>query len=440
MSESKGLVGRRRAGNGLSALSLLLLAVLSILVPGAWANNGEPDAAPVPDACSVLSNEDLVQLLFDQAGGTLDSSSDRTDDSLSSCNWEARPRQLPLDRPPRRASLSIYQYDDDARAEAQMKAYAGVPDSSSDALVQGDSDAVAHRSSTIALARHGSRVAVLDANGAELENPNRREPRYLLDSLALKAAGARVRPRSWTAAAGDPSSDWIPARRPMPPWVLALQPLLAMLETAARWRLYLIVAGVFGGLIFGLATSKRRTNADAPPSSGHSRLSRGGLGVAACVLLFLNVLVGPFVSAFFIYHLGQSGSAAVVGSHGTATRYNNHDVVAHDVLLRTIDGQLIKTGFRDDDFNVFPGGNSVTYPGEGTVFTARYLPMFPKSFVIVADDGSPWAAAQRCDRLRNTANEQRTKLRIAPTDLGIQGAVQRADAQVSAAGCTSDQD
>ena len=198
------------------------------------------------------------------------------------------------------------------------------------------------------VARHGSRVALLDASGAELQNPGRREPHYLLDALALKAAGAKVGPRTWTFAGTNPTSDWTPPRRSM---ALAL---------AASWRFHLIVAFVLGAMAVGLSTSKRKAQPASPPNARRSRWSLGAIGAAAFVPLLLNVLAGPFLSAFLLYHLGQSGAR---GGDGLARQ---RDPVYQPqrgglcVLLRTVNGRLVKTGFRDDDFNVRAATPSAT--------------------------------------------------------------------------------
>jgi hypothetical protein len=39
------------------------------------------------------------------------------------------------------------------------------------------------------------------------------------------------------------------------------------------------------------------------------------------------------------------------------------------------------------------------------MFTVRYLQHAPKTFVIVADDGSPWAEELRCDELNQPLSE-----------------------------------
>ena len=64
-------------------LSLLLAVAVFILAPHARGADRQNPNAPVPNACSVLSNDDLTGLLLDQAGGALDSWSNRTDAGLS---------------------------------------------------------------------------------------------------------------------------------------------------------------------------------------------------------------------------------------------------------------------------------------------------------------------------------------------------------------------
>ena len=58
-------------------------------------------------------------------------------------------------------------------------------------MVEGDDDTLVRQSGTVIAARHGADLAIVDAHGADLSDPDQPEARYLLDALALKAAGRR---------------------------------------------------------------------------------------------------------------------------------------------------------------------------------------------------------------------------------------------------------
>ncbi|HVX75648.1 MAG TPA: hypothetical protein VHB49_05950 [Bradyrhizobium sp.] len=127
------------------------------------------------------------------------------------------------------------------------------------------------------------------------------------------------------------------------------------------------------------------------------------------VLAFLNLFFGTDVAAYAMHSFGEKGSATITGSYDTSTVYNNHNVVGYHVLLKTADGKVVETSFEDDDFNIYPPKNSVVYPGIGDHFTVYYLRWFPKDFVIVDNDDSPWATGLRCGRLRNDVQEANAK-------------------------------
>lgn len=127
------------------------------------------------------------------------------------------------------------------------------------------------------------------------------------------------------------------------------------------------------------------------------------------VLAFANLFFGTDIAANVKHSYGEKGSATITGSYDTATVYNNHNVVGYHVLLRTTDDKVIETSFEDDDFNIYPPKNSVVYPGIGDHFTVYYLRGFPKDFVIVDNDDSPWARQLRCGRLRNDMKEANAK-------------------------------
>jgi hypothetical protein len=117
--------------------------------------------------------------------------------------------------------------------------------------------------------------------------------------------------------------------------------------------------------------------------------------------LFFNFFFGHRINASLLQWAGKEGVAKITGSYATSTRYNNHDVSGYHVLIRDAQGRVTETSFRDDDFNVYPNSNKVTYPLPGDEFNVRYLEHFPGAFVIITNDNSPWAVQQRCSRLKS---------------------------------------
>lgn len=127
------------------------------------------------------------------------------------------------------------------------------------------------------------------------------------------------------------------------------------------------------------------------------------------VLAFLNAFFGTDIAAYVMHDFGEKGTATITGNYDTSTVYNNHNVAGYHVLLKTADGRVVETSFEDDDFNIYPPKNSVIYPGVGDHFSVYYLRGFPKDFVIVDNDDSPWANALRCRRLNKDMQEANAK-------------------------------
>jgi hypothetical protein len=229
-------------------------------------------------------------------------------------------------------------------------------------------------------------------------------------------------------AMAQPTS-WTPPPHPAPALSPALDPILWLIAFLARHRFVMMPLFVFGipALAGWLGSRARR--------AGRRPNMHGGV-IAACVLFgIVNIMFGPWWASDLVYHYGVSGAATVTASRETSSQYNNQRVRTHDVLIRTTDGSSIETSFDSDDFNVHPSHNQTYYPGEGAVFTARYLQHAPRTFVIVADDGSPWARGLRCDDLTPAAAAARNKRDFAPDDSRYVAAYHRAVAAARTAGC-----
>jgi hypothetical protein len=354
-----------------------------------------PAAGGDSNACNLLSNADLEPVLFDGVGGTLDSWSDHPASGVSTCRWEARLRTASPSAPPRVVTLAFYHLADREAAQAQLAG--AVPDSAltgpSPALDGTGDDEVVRPATTVVNARHGADIVTLDAEGAELSHPEQMDTRYLLDSLALKAAGATVKPPPVSAS---PPTDWTPAANPQAlssvPGQWALLPLIFVL----RHQFLVIFGGIFGSIAVSVARQSFRRSDAAPPRQ-RLFIVLLPIGIAA---LILEMLFGTSWADRLLHYYGTAAAATITDSYGTSVQYNSHNVMGYHVLVRPPRGGTIATGFEDDDFNVYPPHNATTYPEVGGIFTVRYFPVSPSNFVIISDDGSPWALARRCAEQR----------------------------------------
>lgn len=127
------------------------------------------------------------------------------------------------------------------------------------------------------------------------------------------------------------------------------------------------------------------------------------------ILAVINMIFGTSIAVHTVHAFGEKGTATITGTYGTSTVYNNHNVVGYHVLLKTADDNVVETSFEDDDFNIYPPKNSVVYPDVGDHFSVYYLRRFPKDFIIVDNDDSPWASALRCRRLNKDMQEANAK-------------------------------
>lgn len=133
-------------------------------------------------------------------------------------------------------------------------------------------------------------------------------------------------------------------------------------------------------------------------------------GLLVGMTAFTNFIGSPLLGAWLLYSFGQPAAAQVTGTYTTWININDRDVVGYNVMIRQTDGKVISTRFEDDEFNMFPP-ESFAQPQPDETFDVRYLPDFPRDFIIVTNDASVWAHRQHCYLLseRLTTAEQRFK-------------------------------
>ncbi len=131
-------------------------------------------------------------------------------------------------------------------------------------------------------------------------------------------------------------------------------------------------------------------------------------GVAGLACFF----AGPYLNAALLYRIGQTATAQVTGTFATWINDNDRDVKGYNVVIRQAD-DIISTYFEDDELNLYPVPGSFAYPQPNESFTVRVLPGFPRDFVIVTDDDSPWARRQRCNGLSLRMSEAQQRFNFA---------------------------
>ncbi|WP_174285549.1 hypothetical protein [Sphingomonas bacterium] len=430
-------------------IASLALAALGVMTS---ARAAPVDPRPDPNACTLLSATDLEPLLFSGSGGALDGHDFYPAPGLSTCRWYAKPSDHAADAVPRTATLAFYHIADAGRAQAQLDRQAHHDARPSLAITGRADDAIVRPSPTIVAARHGADVAVIDATGAELDNPDQLEVRYLLDALALKAAGAAVKQPPWAApgqmgklvplAPTGSIAGWTPPPHAVLAGAGILDPFIHALKTLADWRFGLMAVGPPAALALFFVPWHRRPRraaygglADAERDSTRSRWP-AWIGGALLAGLVLIMLFGEEIATALIDRYGETGAATVTGSFATSTQYNHRDVVGYRVLIGTVDSRVVPGQFRTDDFNVRGLGDTSIYPGEADVFTVRYLAHHPQDFIIRNDDESPWARKLACARLAAWRNEAALSVRAVPGNTGFRTDLRHAIAAAQNAGCS----
>lgn len=132
----------------------------------------------------------------------------------------------------------------------------------------------------------------------------------------------------------------------------------------------LVVAGVAAGLLI-------------------LRVFASSAGFALIVVGFvagmLNIFTGQWLNAAFLNWAGIEGTAVVIDTRRTNSMLNNQHIVEYDVVLRTVDGEDVVTGFDSLSASIWPIRNAILIPPQDETFIVRYVPGFEKNIVIMSD-------------------------------------------------------
>ena len=201
--------------------------------------------------------------------------------------------------------------------------------------------------------------------------------------------------------------------------------------TIVRWRFFLLPVFIVVPLFL---LSPRLVTKDAGCLGCLGTL----IALPLCILIgIVNIIFGTEISARLIHRFGVQGQATVTGTFNTGNSYNDRQVMGHNVLIKTADTQTVETSFEDDDFNVYPPANGVYYPQDGDIFNVSYIKSYPRDFIIISNDDSPWARSLRCFELNKALQEADTRRRFAAGSQGYSKAFEDAQQAAHAAGCDS---
>lgn len=209
-----------------------------------------------------------------------------------------------------------------------------------------------------------------------------------------------------------------------------MQLIAYLVYLAVQWKIAVILVLIAAAVIWPFVSSRLFARKKRTTRRGTLWLPMAGLAAFILLVFFGNGLATNLVHAH-----GVPGEAIVTDQFATADVHNEQRVFGFNVLIRTREGQVVRTSFRTDSFNVYPYRNQTRYPGPGVRFNVRYLPDHPQAFVIIADDDSQWARSLRCGESLQRIAQTTREASFAPGNPAFARARDDAVAAARAGGC-----
>ncbi|SMG11618.1 hypothetical protein [Paraburkholderia susongensis] len=393
----------------------------------------EPDI-PAGDMCGPVQNRDVYALIASPGDSTFSVDSSRTEAGKLTCAWSAlKAGTQEGSAADATLTLDLYHFANAARARAELRGFNVAPHAPH-ARTDDPDDEVIQLSPDMMAARHGENVAV--ARASVPQSISRRSSwNSQFEALTLTGAKAQLlappEPPGAASAAASPAAvpdAWRPPERRLPANSAMFVPVVHVIWLLTRWSFELVPVAILSSILICFIAVRLR------------RLALIWLVPLIVGYAFLNLAFGKSWGVALIDRFGIQAPATITGRFPTNDIYNNQNVVGYHVLIRSLDGAVVETTFRTDDFNVYPSRNATRYPASGDVFTVRYLHGYPDDFVIVSNDGSPWSNRLRCEALAVSAGQADQKVQFAPENPSFQQAAQAAHAALQSAGCQVDDD
>lgn len=423
---------RKRISRYVVAAVVSATLPLSLLAPVTAAPAPTESDAAIGDMCGHVQNGAVRALISSPGGGTFTIESTQAEPGKLTCVWSALRTGAPDGATPNATlTLDLYHFASAARARAQLRGFGVTPQAPQLVHTDDADDEVIQISPDMTAARHGVEIAVVRVT-VPAALSDRPDWKTQLEALTLAGSGAQVPALTQPPAAtsegqsGGDAGAWRPPPHPLPGGGAIVAPILHVLWELTRWSFELVPIAIIGSLLIGVLAHRLRRPVILwiiPVVVGYA---------------FANLILGPGWLVPLIYRYGVQAQATITGTFPTNDIYNNQNVIGFHVLIRSASDPVTETKFRTDDFNVYPPRNDTRYPDVGDVFTVRYLTGHPDDFVIVRDDGSPWARRLRCEDLAAKADQADQKTSFAPENPAFRQAAQTAHAALQAVGCQAD--
>ena len=156
-------------------------------------------------------------------------------------------------------------------------------------------------------------------------------------------------------------------------------------------------------------------------------------GLILAFFLFgqVNIFTAHIFNAWFLADFGTDGTGVITHSEETASQLNNQNISAYDAVLRTADGQDVTASFDDMSASIYPVTNAILIPPEGERFAIRYIPGFPRNFVIMRAL-SPYGMKQQLAEDREPVEKAANQLAASPNNPAFQTEYRKALAAFTA--------
>ncbi|MCI4591465.1 hypothetical protein MOK15_15370 [Sphingobium sp. BYY-5] len=140
-----------------------------------------------------------------------------------------------------------------------------------------------------------------------------------------------------------------------------------------------------------------------------------GLILAFFIYGQLNIFIAHIFNALFLKAFGVIGTGVITHSEVTNSTLNDQNIWAYSAALKTADGQDVVTEFDTMSASIYPITNTIYIPPEGERFVIKYIPGFPRNFVIMRNL-SPYGIRQVIGEDRGPVEKAANQLATSPAN------------------------
>jgi hypothetical protein len=143
------------------------------------------------------------------------------------------------------------------------------------------------------------------------------------------------------------------------------------------------------------------------------------LGTIGMVGGMINLFTGSIFNAAFLAAFGTYGSAVITHEEETNSQLNEQYIWAYDAVVRTADGQDVKTQFDTMSASIYPWSNSIYIPSKGERFVVKYIPGFERNIAIMRNE-SAYGRRQIMAQAREPVERAAAQLEASPNNAEFQ--------------------